>query len=366
MQVNNTKQVKAFCSHPFNKAKVSSNGDLNMCCHQSTESRLGNLFEKTFEDLWFSKFAEEIRDENRQGRLHRVCDTSECPFKYKQIADEMTSFTSDARGYPREIEFDLHGSHCNFGGLNPTPETTCIMCPRSRSDFSDYLKANPDRTDEIIEKIKHITPSLAMINILGIAEPFWKDKIFDVLEKMNFEEHKKHIVLWTTSNGSIFNEQRQQKLLNLTNNTDIHFSLDAATSATFMKIRQNDFFELACKNIKSWCEKRDECRKNKTGEHVVRLHNNINMLNVHEVPQMVEVAKDLGVDLLVLLPTHDCGGTHSDLKDILVNSSNYRKFLKAEEKAHKIAKQLGQNIVFSRPLSLGFEKEPQLVQLKLM
>lgn len=332
-----------------------------MCCHQSDSSYLGNLFERPFEDLWFSKFAEDIRDAIREKRLHSVCNTIQCPFKYKNIEQEVKQITADARGYPREIEFDLHGSHCNFGGLNPTPHTACIMCPRARPDFAEYLEKTPDRTDELIETIRHLTPNLNMINILGIAEPFWKDKIFDVLDKMDFSKHKSHIKLWTTSNGSIFNEKRQERLCEIAEKTDIHFSLDAASSETFMKIRQNNFFDVICKNIKMWTKRRETG----TGKHYVRLHNNINSINVHEVPDMVRLAKDLGVDVLILLPTHDCGGTHISIKNIIVSPTNFKRFVKAQTEAEKVAKEIGQEVIFSRPLGLDYDKQ-ELVQLRML
>jgi MoaA/NifB/PqqE/SkfB family radical SAM enzyme len=343
------KYIQAFCSKPHNLVKVSSDGNVNMCCHQNT-NYLGNLFEKPFEDIWFSNFAEDVRNQTKNNKLHPMCDTKECPFKYKNLIQESKTIEADARGYPIHLEFDLHGSHCNFGGTDPNPENCCIMCPRSRIDFKQHLLLNPDRTDELIEKIKHIIPNLEIINILGIAEPFWKGKIFEILEKINFSKYQEQISLWTTSNASVFNEEQQEKLLKITKKTDIHFSLDAASDETFFKIRRNHSFKTCCKNIKNWCKKR-----NSSGEHYVRLHNNINMLNVHEVSDMVLMAKDMQVDLLVLIPTHDCGGTHSAIKDIIVNQNNFYKFKKAEKDAVKLANKINQNIFFSRPLALNFE-----------
>lgn len=367
MKHNVNKYVRAFCPRPFNLVKISSDGNVNMCCHQSN-NYLGNLFEKPFEDIWFSYFAEGIRTDTKNGRLHPMCNTIECPFKYKDIAAEMTEIVANGRGYPTQLEFDLHGSHCNFGGLNPTPETACIMCPRSRPDFHQHLSAHPDRTDELVAKIAHIVPNLKTLNILGIAEPFWKDKIFEILEKFNFQRYKKQIAVWTTSNASVFDEQKQNRLLQLAEDTDIHFSLDAATPETFLKIRRSHTFHTCCKNIKSWCAKRDECKKNQTGKHFVRMHNNINTLNLHEVNDMVLMSKDMGIDLLVLLPTHDCGGSHKSLESIIVNPQNYKRFLKAEESAKKLAESIGLEILFSRPLSLNIELKPptQLVELKIL
>jgi len=356
MELTVEKNVHGFCELPFTKAKISSDGHVSMCCHQSHDGYLGNLFEKTFEEIWFGSLAEEIRIQNKDARLHRVCDTSECPYKYKKVVEHMHDFEANSRGYPTHIEFDLHGSHCNFGGTDLLIERVCLMCPRSQKDFKEHLEKNPDRTDELVDKIKHLIIHIKIINILGVAEPFWKDKIFDILNKFNIKENKNRISVWTTSNASIFNEDRQDKLLDLTDKTDIHFSLDAATRETFLKIRKNDCFEICCKNIKSWREKTKEINKLSGKNHYIRLHNNINTINVNEVTDMVFLAKDMGIDLLVLLPTHDCGGTHSDLNNILVNKENYSLFIKAQESAEFIADKIGQKILFSRPLDLNISK----------
>lgn len=358
-----SKNVHAFCHLPFSRAKVSADGNLNMCCHQSENSYLGNLFEESFEELWFGNFAEDIRTATREGRLHPVCNTAECPFKYLNVPQEMHTFEANATGYPTELEFDLHGSHCNFGGTQPITEKTCIMCPRARPDFAEYLAKYPDRTDELIKAVKHLTPYLKIINVLGIAEPFWKDKIFDVLDKLDFAAHRDDIEVWTTSNGSVFYEQKQQQFADLVRRSEIHFSIDAASRETFLKIRRNDCYDAICENIKAWCTKRDQYKRDGSGRHIVLLHNNINLLNIHEVPDMVRLAKWLGVDTLSLLPTHDCGGKHLGIEEILVSDKNYQRFAEAQHEAERVAKEIGQHISISRPLALGFE--PKLVQLKV-
>jgi hypothetical protein len=364
MWANNTKTVNCFCKLPFNRVKVGSDGNINMCCHQSAGSCLGNLFTHAFEDMWFGPFAEEIRDATRSARLHRVCDTMECSYKHVRLADFVAAHPANANGYPTELEFDLHGSHCNYGGTNPTPQTACIMCPRSRPDFKDHLAAVPDRTDELLGKVLHIVRWLKVVNVLGIAEPFWKDKLFDMLGKFGFPANRDRIEVWTTTNGSVFTPDRQDRFAELVGASMIHFSIDAATPETYRKIRQHDYYDKVCDNVRRWCGVRDRAARDGTGRHVVKIHNNINTLNVHEAPAMVRAAKSLGADMLVMLPTHDCGGTHDDLKPLLVSEANCNVFAAAQRDAQRVADEVGQRLVFSRPLALGLDRRP-LVQLGL-
>lgn len=345
MYCSSKKTVNAWCHLPFERVKINSEGQLNFCCHMGTKF-IGNVLEKPFEDIWFSNDAENVRDELRKGIFHHMCDTQECTMRYIPTRKRMNQFQVLSTGYPMHLELDLHGSHCNFGGKNPTPETACIMCPRSRPDFHKHLEAHPDKTAEIVQKVKHITPYLREINILGIAEPFWEDKIFDVLEEFDLEKHK-NVSVWSTSNGSVFNSETRAKFAKIANSSTLDFSIDAASPETFLKIRKQKNFHRVCENIRAWCEERPP------NKHVVNIHNNINLLNLHEVPEMVMLAKELGIDVLKLLPTHGCG--NKELKDITVNAENAQAFYNAEVEAKKIGAEIGQQIYISRPLSLDYK-----------
>jgi hypothetical protein len=114
-----------------------------------------------------------------------------------------------------------------------------------------------------------------------VAEPFWKNKIFDVLGWLEYEKHKDHITLWTTCNASVFDSEKQQRLAKLVPRSFINFSIDAATPDTFLKIRRQKapVFHKIVENITRWCKERPP-------GHIVHVHNNINILNVHEVPKL--------------------------------------------------------------------------------
>jgi MoaA/NifB/PqqE/SkfB family radical SAM enzyme len=341
---------RAFCEFPFNKIKITPEGFVNFCCHQHhTNSILGNILHENFESIWFSPKAIEIRNSVKNAKLHNTCNTGECPYRYQNLQNATIDIDVNNNGYPTHLEFDLHPSHCNFGGTKPTPETACIMCPRARKDFQNHLDATPDLTDRLAEAIAVLVPSLKEINILGVSEPFWKDKIFDVMQKMHFSQYKHNIEMRTTSNGSVFTPQRQQRFAEETVNSEICFSVDATTSDTYYKIRRQNLFQTVLDNIRHWCK----LRRTLPGKHIVQMHNNINTLNVHEVPDMVRMAKDLDVDSLTLLPTHDCGGTFPELQPILVNASNAKVFQHAEEQAKALAAQLNMSLYITRPLSLN-------------
>lgn len=359
------RKIKAYCDWPFNKVKLNMDGDIKMCCHQRHDHSLGNVFQQSFDNIWFGPTANEVRRTVLHAKMHEMCNTAECPYRYKDIATLGSYKESDMNdnGYPIELEFDLHSTHCNFGGTEPTPETACFMCPRALPGFMKYIEGHRDRTDELVQKIKFLMPDLKILNILGVAEPFWKDKIFDVMDSLDFKSHRDHIWFWTTSNGSIFTKKRQEHLGEMTRKTLLNFSLDAATPETFTKIRRQNLFQQVCDNVRSWTSYRRELNK-QGAEHTVSIHNNINIYNVREVPEMVRLAHDLGVDALTMIPTHDVGGTFYEISHLLVNEKNAHIFQQAEDEARQVAEKLDFSVHFTRPLALGYNTE--LVQIKLI
>lgn len=344
------KCVRAFCNLPFARVKIGCDGEVRMCCHQW--GYLGNLFDDPFEDIWFGQRAESIRDEIR-FRLPAICGNVECELGSMTLND----FQVNGNGYPLELELDLHGSHCNFGGTDPNQERTCIMCPRSGPEFKDYIKKYPDRTEELVEKVRHIMPHLQALNILGIAEPFWKGKIFEILEQLDFSRHRDHLVLWVTTNGSLFNVTVQKRFLELVSRSLVHFSVDAATPETYSRIRRQNLFYTVCTNIGNWSEAIDHDR------HKAKLHNNINELNAAEMPNMVVLAKALGIDEVCLLPTHDCGGSLEAIRPYLLNQKNFRLFKEAQQEAIRVAEEIGQKVSYHIPVAFT---SGQLFALKMI
>ena len=205
------KQINSFCALPFTRIKIFYNGDISMCCHQS-DKYIGNLLHSSFEDVWFSEVAKDIRKETLQGRLHKNCQFHVCPFMHvKDLKSKFASIDVNLNGMPTELEIDLHPTHCNFGGVEMEPSKTCIMCPRSKPNFMKHFTEAPDMTFELVEKVKHLMPHLKSLCILGIAEPFWKDKIFEIFDQLDFKKYSKNINFWTYTNGSVFDYKKMEK-----------------------------------------------------------------------------------------------------------------------------------------------------------
>ena len=341
-------KMTAFCPLPFTKLLVNAWGDVFMCCHHPGNSKLGNVKQHNLLKLWRSEKAKLTRDQTKKGKLAPICHQApNCPFKLKEKVPFEFPMNID---FPRDIEIDLPDKHCNIGGENPTPDTACIMCVRSHS----FNPNQPDITDLICEQVRPLMPYIKKFCVLGIAEPFWKDAVFDVFEKVNYKKYKDNILFETNHNVTCFGERSQSRFVNEVAQSNLQFSLDAATPDTYVKIRRLDAYDLCIKNLKLWLSAR-------TDKHKVTIWNNINMINLHEMTGMVQTAIDLGVDSIYMLPTQN-QNKMVNLGDLTINSKNVDLFEKHSCDAMHLARLNGMDLRYVQPFNVA-PKQDCLIQI---
>lgn len=332
-------RTKTFCKLPFSHLKISCEGNVAMCCDQPY-GVLGNVLEDSIENILYGNKIEEIKKTTSCGELHPSCKLMFCFYKYINPQDYMEELVHNGR--PISLELDLPNTHCN---INPG----CIMCFRASPDFTP----EDDKLEEVCRSISPMLYYLQKIHIQGIAEPFYKDKIFEVLDWLEYDRFKlvnSTMLLSTITNATLFSAGNCQKLIDRCPYICIAASLDAGTAKTYKKIRKIDAFDIVRKNLIFYNENRDP------NYHKLIINNNINILNCDEVDKMVQFAAEVGVDELHFDPTTptnmDVVVDDEIIHDITVNSTNFRLFEIAEEIIRQEAQRLNIKVVFRKPLNL--------------
>jgi hypothetical protein len=332
--------AEPFCRRPFNQISVTCEGDVFMCCWQNKPHMSpGNVARATPEEVWNSKTYQIARSDILAGRMPAICEeASGCPYHYTK--NQPSYFQFDPKKGPGFVDINLPNFACNIGGPRPSEKNpACIMCERN---IPGYRFQDAKDFDLVLKRLSTLTPQLHALHVQGVSEPFWKDAIFDVLDKLNFDPYREQITVTTVTNGTVFTPERQKRFLERCGATVVNVSVDAATSDTYRKIRRLNIWDTLVKNILHYGELRKAYPK-----ALFRIQNNINLLNVHEVKGMVQMAAQAGVDSLELNPT---GGNPVEF---LVNPSNAHIFKKAEEDARQEAERLGLMLEILRPLDLG-------------
>lgn len=324
--------VESFCSYPFIRLKFTSDGYVAMCCFQ-TRKCLGNILEKSLEEIWFSPLAESIRRETLEGKLHKTCQIESCPFYHKKVKENHRVQT---RKYPSQFEIDLPNTHCNIGGETPSDKNpACIMCERNKP-FDPQV----DKLNEVCAILKPYIKFVNSVHIQGVAEAFWKDRIFEIIDMLDINSFKEKIKISTTTNGILMTEKRRKRFLDYPCSS-LTWSLDAATPETYKKIRRVDMYEKIVENLKNYARERN------LKKQFINIHNNINLINVHEVVGMVELAAKINANYLEFNPT--CGD-----QEFCVNSQNFKIFQEAQDKIKAASIKFGIHANFLRDLSLDY------------
>lgn len=348
-------EIQSFCDLPFNKIIVNAHCDVSMCCHQVHQ--LGRVGKDTnVLDIWNGDKAKDIRKKTLDGKLHSACSSAgSCPYLLKDKRNLNIERYKNSR-YPRHLEICLPDKHCNVGGENPNEDNpACIMCCRN---FQILNKK--DNTKFICEKSLCLMSHLDRFTVLGVSEPFWKDATFKVMDYLNWDDHSDHILFSTNTNGICLTEKVSRKFFERVPTSEISFSLDASTPETYKKIRRLDVYNTVIKNLSNWLKMRDEYGgKN---NHEVWIYNNINLLNVHEMTQMVEVAIDLEVDRMIMLPTYDQAGV-VQLGELVMCRKNVDIFKRESEKAMGFAKKNNFNLFYSKKFDI-VKSPSQYVQIE--
>lgn len=334
LRFNQKSKVSTICSYPWERFKINPEGDVAMCCFQDDKT-LGNLLKQSFDEIWYGQVAKNIRHHLSEDRMPHECSRSNsCPYKnVGKIYPTELSYND----LPIDLEIDLPTQHCNIGGEKPDADNpACIMCERHKVGWENFWQE--DHLEEICQKLKHLVKGLRSIHVQGIAEPFWKGYIFQILEWLDIKS-RPSIVVSTTTNGTLMTKRVREQFLEY-ENTILVWSLDAATPATFKLIRRIDAYKKITENLKNYCQERDRNRQK------VRIHNNINLLNIREVEAMVDFAAEAGVDEINFNPTYGCEG-------IIVSNHNVHLFQEAEQKINRRAAEKGVCATYMRPMTLN-------------
>lgn len=340
--------LQAYCHYPFTRCRITSEGWVSFCCFMrpnpikpEVSPYLGNVLDNTFDDIWFSSLAEEIRRTVLEGRLHEKCQCPGCPYVCLNKPYPIKKFSYNE--YPIFLEIDLPNTHCNVGGLKPSVDSpACIMCERA----SPLFRPENNRLFEVLERIKHVVPNLEQLHIQGIAEPFFQTRengflLFDVMDTLDFDNHAHRVILSLTTNGTLLKESVRKRFLMRAPNSITTFSIDAGTPDTFKRIRILDCFDKVLENLYAFASERNRDKQ------YLQIHNNINTMNLDEVKLMVQIAHKAGINHLEFSPTD--GFNHL----ILANKENCGKFAKAQAEIIEECKHLNVSHSFIRPLDLN-------------
>ncbi len=274
------KEISALCYKPFQHLTINEDGNVAPCCMLAPYP-FGNIFSESTETIWNSDKLKEFRTGLMEGKLEGVelcknvlCDIYKNGMNKHNFGDSFIS-----------LEINLPASHCN---INPP----CLMCERMNNH-----PAPKDITKELCEKID--LSNIKILRVQGLAEIFWKDRIFDVFDYLKYKEYKDNILFSFNSNGICLNEVNIKRFFEYVDKTEAFFSLDASTDETYFKIRRQPSIKPTVENIKKFVDIGKDLGKRVNSI----IHFNANNLNIGELPEVIDICIYTHSNINVVLTT---------------------------------------------------------------
>jgi radical SAM protein with 4Fe4S-binding SPASM domain len=185
----------------------------------------------------------------------------------------------DANNSLTHIALDISGS-CNLN---------CRVCSLKR-----YYGVSGVMSLDTVKKLNSILPQLKGISLQCNCEPLINPNIFNILKHIRSLNSTANILVIT--NGMLLSEDVAKNLLKSKINR-ILISVDGATKKTYESIRINAKFETVIKNIKEIVRLRKETDNELQEIGMVAVSTKENL---HELLDILKLAKDLGFDSLTL------------------------------------------------------------------
>ena len=247
----NTKQHKdLFCARPFLFATVDVSGNVNLCCQGWLPRTAGNLLDNTFDEIWNSPQAQEIRESIHDGSF-RYC-IADCPFLVERSYGLLTTKEEITDPFLRRVS-DQRLTVLDRGPVEflPAYDATCnIACPSCRDRTIVYTGEQKHFAQNLHDQaMSQVGKNIQLLVLSGQGDPFASPLYRDLLRNSDVRLNPDY-KLGLITNALLFDETfwesmgatRQRVLF-------FHVSTNAATPETFRSIQGGGDFSRFRKNL---------------------------------------------------------------------------------------------------------------------
>jgi len=224
--------------------RIENNGECYICTSSFHNISLGNIFEKSFEEIWNGKIIQKIRKNIFENSDYSNCRTDLC-LKYNEYAIENYQFQN-----PFDLKDEKYAYYADvpkliYFAFDYSCKQKCIFC---RDKVAMMQNSETEKWKKVFkEKILPIIKYVKIVELNHAGEFLDGSLSLSIIEDMLFINPKLKFNL--ISNGVSFNKSKIEKLGIQNKINTIHISLHSATKETYKKIFRNDNFDEVIKNI---------------------------------------------------------------------------------------------------------------------
>ena len=303
-----------FCPVPFDQAYINPDGDTFLCCASTLSVPIGNVFrEKSWDDVWNSKTAQEVRGSILDG-TYKYCNKRSCPTILNgRLIPNTSLLNEDTKTFRQErwkqalANQDVRIDGALFSDLGY--DISCnLSCPQCRVDLIVLDKPGFARLDKLREgMIDDLLGKLRIVRISSGGEALFSRHFRALLADISPQlcPNLTHLELLT--NGMLFDRRQWDTFKN------IHYlkimlvvSIDASSKQTFELIRRNGRWERMVANLEFASELRQSGKLTK-----FLISYAVQAENFRDMPHLIEMAERLNVDAVQFFKLENVG-TYSE------------------------------------------------------
>ncbi len=319
-----------YCELPFTSVELHLDSKTYLCCPQWTLLDVGDYKKEKISALWNSKNARDIREAILDGS-YKYCNKNVCPQilgnslkKHYELDKELRELVSKHQTLietsPRSVMFSFDPS-CN------------LSCPSCRPHKINYSLNSGDHIESstIIKKVMaelFLNPQEKIsINITGSGDPFSAIAFRQFLEELDGTLYP-NLRLDFQTNGLLLTPITWERIKKIHKNIgNISVSIDAATAATYSKVRRGGDWNLIMENMKFLSDLR--FKKKKFPYLIVNFV--VQQSNYREMAEFVKIFTQIKVDRIFFSLITDWNSMPKDqfLKEAiyLENHPDHQHFL---------------------------------------
>lgn len=292
-----------FCESPFVKFETLMDGSVAPCCSIWTQQRLGSLDGQTYDEIWNSAAAQDMRASILDGS-YRHCNKQRCTLILEDALPKRNDVTDGAlrrfideglthvEGAPRWL-FLAHDVTCN------------LACPSCR----DHIEAADERQEARFDRIEQqvFRPLLeadgeVLVSISGQGDPWSSPHYRSILRYLADHECGARVNLHT--NALLMNPGRWEQYRGLERYRPIvDVSIDACSAWVYEVVRRPGNWSKLVPNL-------EFIAGHRAGGIFREFHLNatIQLDNFHEMPALIDFAERLGADSMRMYMIQNTGG----------------------------------------------------------
>ncbi|KIZ39171.1 hypothetical protein OO17_21215 [Rhodopseudomonas palustris] len=182
-------------------------------------------------------------------------------------------------------------------GVTDRCNLRCVICLKHHDQDGDNNKDLIDLPDDSLMKLLPLAYTAQMVLLLGYGEPLLNKRLPEIIDDISAKASNSIDLI---TNGLLLSPQWIDKILSR-NVRVLSVSMDAATPAGYERMR-GGAYEKVIRNVQALVAARAKC-KNASLE--IRMNMAVTRANISEVPLLVELAADLGVDTVEFRHLHE-------------------------------------------------------------